>query len=81
MNKFCCKHCDNLGFCNLYSNDAVVWKCKRELDCKGLEIEYPCSMCTMVKYPELCDNKKCREWQQWFIDRWDQMRRYNNVGQ
>lgn len=27
-----CKYCDELGFCTLYSNDAVVWKCKE--DCK-----------------------------------------------
>lgn len=22
-----CMYCDEYGFCNKYSNDAVVWKC------------------------------------------------------
>lgn len=30
-----CAHCDDLGFCNLCSNDAVVWKCNQKADCKG----------------------------------------------
>lgn len=25
-----CMYCDDLGFCELYSNDAVVWKCMDE---------------------------------------------------
>lgn len=29
-----CKFCDDLGFCTKYSNDAVVWKCKGDADCK-----------------------------------------------
>ena len=30
-----CLYCDDLGFCELYSNDAVVWKCKKDADCEG----------------------------------------------
>lgn len=30
-----CQHCDASGFCTKYSNDAVVWKCKEDADCKG----------------------------------------------
>lgn len=29
-----CQHYDN-GFCKLYSNEAVVWKCKEDADCEG----------------------------------------------
>ena len=29
-----CKYCDDQGFCDLYSNDAVVWKCKGVADCE-----------------------------------------------
>ena len=74
-----CLHCGNDGFCTKYSNDAVVWKCEKKSNCKGLaaeKIESPCKTCTMVKYPESCDNKSCWGWKQWFIDRWEEMRRY-----
>ena len=30
-----CRHCDDMGFCELYSNDAVVWKCKEDAECEG----------------------------------------------
>lgn len=29
-----CRHCDEYGFCNKYSNDAVVWKCKEDTACE-----------------------------------------------
>lgn len=29
-----CRHCDKDVFCDLYSNDAVVWKCNRSNGCK-----------------------------------------------
>ena len=38
--------------------------------------DYPCKTCTMVKYPDLCENKACWEWQKWFINRWEELRRY-----
>lgn len=38
--------------------------------------EYPCKTCTWVKDPESCENKKCQEWIKWFIDRWEDLRRY-----
>lgn len=34
----------------------------------------PCTRCTRVKKPRLCDNKDCRDWQQWFIESWNAMR-------
>lgn len=34
----------------------------------------PCEVCTRVRRPEDCENKTCKEWQQWFIERWDAMR-------
>ena len=46
--------------------------------------EYPCKICTRVKDPEKCENKTCRDWQQWFFDRWEilreQLRRAENDG-
>ena len=30
----------------------------------------PCLTCTRVPDPRACDNKECRPWRQWFIDRW-----------
>ena len=33
-----CMYCDELGFCDLYSNDAVVWKCTEDLLCKDYKV-------------------------------------------
>lgn len=38
--------------------------------------EHPCKSCTRVKDPENCENKSCKDWQQWFLDRWETMREY-----
>lgn len=35
----------------------------------------PCLTCTRVKDPKNCENKLCKDWQAWFIDRWDTMRK------
>lgn len=37
--------------------------------------ESPCRICQRVRDPQNCENKLCREWQAWFIDRWETMRR------
>ena len=34
----------------------------------------PCLQCTRVRDPLNCENKICKEWQAWFIDRWETMR-------
>lgn len=34
----------------------------------------PCLVCRRVKDPQDCENKLCKEWQAWFIARWDAMR-------
>lgn len=34
----------------------------------------PCLTCQRVRDPENCENKICRDWQGWFIDRWEDMR-------
>lgn len=39
-------------------------------------IEYPCRTCQRVRDPKNCENKLCKEWQAWFVDRWESMRRY-----
>ena len=37
-------------------------------------MESPCVHCTRVKDPKNCENKLCKDWQAWFIDRWETMR-------
>lgn len=34
----------------------------------------PCLTCTRVRDPQDCENKLCKDWQAWFIDRWESMR-------
>lgn len=34
----------------------------------------PCTFCTRVENPLLCENKNCGTWRQWYICRWDSMR-------
>ena len=36
----------------------------------------PCLCCTRVPDPRACDNKNCRQWRQWFLGRWELIRRY-----
>ena len=36
----------------------------------------PCLNCTRVREPQNCENKTCKDWQAWFIDRWESMREY-----
>ena len=35
----------------------------------------PCFTCTRVRDPKNCENKLCKDWQSWFINRWDTMRK------
>ena len=35
----------------------------------------PCVNCCRVKDPQNCENKLCKDWQAWFIQRWEDMRR------
>lgn len=35
----------------------------------------PCLYCSRVANPGNCDNKKCRPWQIWFMEQWDQTRK------
>ena len=37
-------------------------------------MESPCLHCTRVRDPKNCENKTCKDWQAWFIDRWNTMR-------
>lgn len=34
----------------------------------------PCATCTRVRDPQNCENKTCKDWQAWFLDRWETMR-------
>lgn len=35
----------------------------------------PCFTCTRVRDPKNCENKLCKDWQSWFIGRWNAMRK------
>lgn len=35
----------------------------------------PCLECSRVRDPQACENKLCKDWQAWFIDCWEAMRR------
>ena len=37
-------------------------------------MESPCLQCTRVRDPKNCEAKTCKDWQAWFIDRWESMR-------
>ena len=34
----------------------------------------PCETCIRVRDPQACENKNCKDWQAWFLDRWETMR-------
>ena len=36
----------------------------------------PCEGCTRIPDPEKCDNKDCKQWRQWFLERWDLIHGY-----
>lgn len=36
----------------------------------------PCLCCQRVADPRNCDNKNCVQWRQWFLARWELIRRY-----
>ena len=38
------------------------------------EIKYPCTDCTRVKDRAGCENKQCKEWRDWFIQKWEELR-------
>ncbi len=37
--------------------------------------ESPCTGCSRVDNWEKCDNKNCKLWQRWFLNRWEQLRK------
>ena len=39
-------------------------------------MESPCVNCKRVRDPQNCENKLCKDWQAWFIDRWEAMRKH-----
>ena len=41
---------------------------------KSNAVKSPCLTCTRVKDPRNCENKLCKDWQNWFVERWDAMR-------
>ncbi len=39
------------------------------------DVTYPCKNCSRVCDPTACDNKRCGPWRNWFIRRWEKLRR------
>lgn len=39
-----------------------------------MENKNPCLTCTRVKDPHNCENKNCREWREWFVRKWEELR-------
>lgn len=35
----------------------------------------PCFSCTSVRDPENCENKNCLRWRNWFIEKWENLRK------
>ena len=35
----------------------------------------PCLRCTRVAQPRECENKNCKLWRSWYIQKWDDMRK------
>lgn len=35
----------------------------------------PCDTCTIVKFPGGCERKQCREWQVWWLEKWEETRK------
>lgn len=35
----------------------------------------PCLTCNLVKCPDNCDNKNCPVWRDWFIRKWEELRK------
>ena len=38
--------------------------------------KYPCEECTRVACPDKCENKLCKEWKGWFLQRWNAIYAY-----
>lgn len=38
----------------------------------------PCLTCVKVKDPQDCENKSCKDWKEWWLKRWEALRRGNH---
>lgn len=36
----------------------------------------PCESCKRVKDPEMCANKRCPLWRDWWLGRWEQIHNF-----
>lgn len=37
--------------------------------------DYPCKTCTQVEDPQNCDRKLCKAWREWFLEKWEELRK------
>ena len=54
-------------------------QCREErvkMDRSSQSYASPCIRCTRVRDPKACENKQCKDWQRWFLDRWALIHNY-----
>ena len=39
-------------------------------------MDKPCSICTKCQDPNKCENKNCKDWKAWFLDRWKKLHNF-----
>ena len=61
--------CKNVNIC-VHSRAHARGPAGRVCQLELIKHHSPCFTCTRVPDPRACDNKECRPWRQWFIDRW-----------
>ena len=54
---------------------TAVFAANTKERCMMNDVMYPCTNCTRVCNPAECDNKRCGPWRNWFIRRWEKLRR------
>ena len=43
---------------------------------KGEAMVSPCKTCTNTEAPTVCDSKKCKQWEEWFLSEWKKFNNY-----
>jgi hypothetical protein len=56
-------------------NTGSTQKSFKEEKVMGSKDISPCKSCTRVKDPQDCDNKTCAAWREWWLKRWEAMRK------
>ena len=70
--------CKNVNIC-VHSRAHARGPAGRVCQLELIKHHSPCFTCTRVPDPRACDNKECRPWRQWFIDRWALIHAYGQL--